>query len=158
MIWFCLYASWITVDDIKSRSQEKQKKVILKLQFALISRNKLFICQAFYFNTVSIYHFLAVLSLSSVLREKLLCKYFSLVPCFVESKFCWQSAEIRLPHHLGFIYAKWSEADSGLVKLVVMTKLFFNNQQHEIKTRQFICVTQIKYSFFSNSGNQFFYS
>ena len=25
------------------------------------------------------------------------------------------------------------EADSGLVKLVVMTNVFFNNQQHEIK-------------------------
>ena len=25
------------------------------------------------------------------------------------------------------------EADSGLVKLVVMTNIFFNNQQHEIK-------------------------
>ena len=30
------------------------------------------------------------------------------------------------------------ETDSGLVKLVVMTNVFFNNQQHEIKTRQFI--------------------
>ena len=157
MIWFCLYASWITVNDIKSRSQEKQSKVILKLQFALVWRNKLFIYQALYFNTVSIYIFLPS-SLSSVLRERLLCKYFSLVSCFVESKFCWQSAEIRPPYHLGFIYAKWSEADSGLVKLVVMTNLFFNNQQHEIKTRQFICVKQIKSSFFSNNGNQLFYS
>ena len=156
MVWFCLYASWITVDDIKSRSQKKQKKVILKLQFALISRNKLFIYQALYF-TLSLYTiFLLPLSLS-VLREKLLCKYFSLVSCFVENKFCWQSAEIRLPYHLGFIYAKWSDADSGLVKLVVMTNLFFNNQQHEIKTRQLICVKQIKSSFFSNNGNQFFY-
>ena len=51
-----------------------------------------------------------------------------------------------------------SEADSGLAKLVVMTNDFFNNQQHEIKTRQFICVKQIKSSFFSNNGNQFFYS
>ena len=52
----------------------------------------------------------------------------------------------------------YAEADSGLVKLVVMTNDFFNNQQHEIKTRQFICVKQIKSSFFSNNGNQFFYS
>ena len=28
---------------------------------------------------------------------------------------------------------KPAEADSGLVKLVVMTNVFFNNQQHEIK-------------------------
>ena len=31
-----------------------------------------------------------------------------------------------------------SEADSGLVKLVVMTNVFFNSQQHEIKTKRFI--------------------
>ena len=69
MIWFCLYASWITVNDIKSRSQEKQSKVILKLQFALIWRNKLFIYQALYFNTVSIYIFLPS-SLSLLFFEK----------------------------------------------------------------------------------------
>ena len=50
------------------------------------------------------------------------------------------------------------EADSGLVKLVVMTNVFFNNQQHEIETRQFICMKQIKSSFFSNKGNQLFCS
>ena len=51
-----------------------------------------------------------------------------------------------------------SEADSGLVNLVGMTNVFFNNQRHEIKTKQFICVKQIKFSFFSNNGNQHFYS
>ena len=51
-----------------------------------------------------------------------------------------------------------TEADSGLVKLVGMTNVFFNNQQHEIKTKQFICVKQIKSSFFSNNGNLHFYS
>ena len=50
------------------------------------------------------------------------------------------------------------EADSGLVKLVVMTNVFFNNQQHKIKTKRFIFVKQIKSSFFSNNGNQCFYS
>ena len=50
------------------------------------------------------------------------------------------------------------EADSGLVKLVVMTNIFFNNQQHEIKTRRFTCVQQIKSSFFGNKANQHFYS
>ena len=44
-----------------------------------------------------------------------------------------------------------SEADSGLVKLVVMTNIFFKNQQHEIKIKLFICVKQIKSSFFSNN-------
>ena len=32
----------------------------------------------------------------------------------------------------------YAEADSELVKLVVMTNDFFNNQQQQIKTRQFI--------------------
>ena len=44
--------------------------------------------------------------------------------------------------------------DFGKVKLVVMTNIFFNNQQREIKTRQFIWVKQIKSNFFSNKGNQ----
>ena len=51
-----------------------------------------------------------------------------------------------------------AEADSGLVKLVMMTNAFFNNQQHEINTKRFICVKQIKSSFFSNNGSQRFYS
>ena len=37
------------------------------------------------------------------------------------------------------------EADSGLVKSVVMTNVFFNNQQHEIESKRFMCVKQIKY-------------
>ena len=36
------------------------------------------------------------------------------------------------------------EADSGLVKLVVMTNVFFNNQQHKIEIKRFMCVKQIK--------------
>ena len=35
---------------------------------------------------------------------------------------------------------KHSGADSALVKLVVMTNVFFNNQQHKIKIKRFICV------------------
>ena len=50
------------------------------------------------------------------------------------------------------------ETDSGLVQLVRMTNVFFNHQQHEIKTKQFICVKQIMSSLFSNNGNQHFYS
>ena len=33
-------------------------------------------------------------------------------------------------------------ADSGLVKIAVMTNVFFNNQQHKIKVKRFICVKQ----------------
>ena len=52
------------------------------------------------------------------------------------------------------------EVDSGLVKLVVMTNVFFNNQQDEIKIKRFIRVKQkeIKSSFFGNCWNQRFYS
>ena len=37
MIWFCLYSSWITVDDIKSRGrgQEKHVKLSSKLNSPL---------------------------------------------------------------------------------------------------------------------------
>ena len=41
-------------------------------------------------------------------------------------------------------------ADSGLVKLVVMTNVFFNNQQHKIKIKRFLCDKEIMSSFFSN--------
>ena len=34
-------------------------------------------------------------------------------------------------------------ADSGLVKLVVMTNVFFNNQQHKIKIKRFLCDKEV---------------
>ena len=57
-----------------------------------------------------------------------------------------------------FFLNLYSVADSRLFKLAVMANVFLNNQQHEIKIRQSICVKQIKSSFFSNNGNQLFYS
>ena len=42
-------------------------------------------------------------------------------------------------------------ADSGLVKLVEMTSVFFNNQQHKIIIKRFSGVKQITPSFFTNS-------
>ena len=33
-------------------------------------------------------------------------------------------------------FSLFTEAGSGLIELVVMTNVFFNNQQHEIKTVQ----------------------
>ena len=53
---------------------------------------------------------------------------------------------------------EFPEADSGLVKLVVMTNIFFNNQQHQIKIKRFVGIKQITFSFFTNSWNQRFYS
>ena len=55
-------------------------------------------------------------------------------------------------------FSLFTEAGSGLIELVVMANVFFNNQQHEIKTKRFRCVKQIKPSFFSSNGNQHFYS
>ena len=52
----------------------------------------------------------------------------------------------------------WPEVDSGLVKLVVMTNVFFNNQQHKIKIKRFLGIKQITSSFFTDSWNQRFYS
>ena len=49
------------------------------------------------------------------------------------------------------IWPGCSEADSGLVKLVVVTNVFFINQNHEIKVKRFVCVEQIKPSFFISS-------
>ena len=50
MIWFCLYSSWNTVDDIKSRSQEKHVKLCSKLN-SLLSHKKssLYQCSLNYF-------------------------------------------------------------------------------------------------------------
>ena len=55
-------------------------------------------------------------------------------------------------------FALLTEAALGLVKLIVMTNVFFNNQLQGIKIKQFIWVKQIKTSFFSNNWNQRFYS
>ena len=54
----------------------------------------------------SLYCFLVVFSLFRFLR-KVTSKNLLLVSWFNERKFCWKSAEIRLPYHLGSIYPKW---------------------------------------------------
>ena len=36
----------------------------------------------------------------------------------------------------------FAEADSGLVKLVVMTNVFFNKQQHEVEIKLFISLNR----------------
>ena len=51
------------------------------------------------------------------------------------------------------------EADSGLVKLVVViTNVFFNKQQQKVEIKWFIFVKYIKSRFFCNSWNQCFHS
>ena len=50
------------------------------------------------------------------------------------------------------------DADLGLVKLVVITNVFFNKQQLKIEIKRFIFVKYIKSRFFCNSWNQCFYN
>ena len=50
------------------------------------------------------------------------------------------------------------EADSGLVKLVIITNVFFNKQQLKIEIKWLIFVKYIKSRFFCNSWNQCFHS
>ena len=107
MIWFRLNSSWITVDYIKSRSQEKHVKLSSKFNSLLPHEmSSLFQC--------SLYHLQAskVISASGPLfffcsSRKVTSKNLPLVSCFEKSNFCWQPAGIRLPYHLGSIYAKW---------------------------------------------------
>ena len=49
-------------------------------------------------------------------------------------------------------FSRWAGADSRLVKLVVMTNFFFNNQQHKIT----ICLKEITPSFLGNSSKSTF--
>ena len=51
---------------------------------------------------------------------------------------------------------EWPEMNLGLVKLVVMTDVFFNKQQHQIEIKRLISAEKIKSGFFSNSWNQHF--
>ena len=50
------------------------------------------------------------------------------------------------------------EADSGLVKLIVIIKVFFNKQQQKIEIKRFIFVKYIKSRFFCYTWNQCFHS
>ena len=77
-------------------------KVILKIQFTLISQNDLFTSMKS----------LPSMQVTSACRplfcfsRKVTSKNLPLVSCFVKSRFWWQSVEIRFPYHLGSIYAK----------------------------------------------------
>ena len=106
IIWFRLGSSWIKVDDIKSRGQEKHVKVSSKLNSLL-----------YHGNTFKQAIFLWVLSSLFCFSGKVTSKNLPLVSCFVKSNFCWESAEIRLPYHLGSIYAKW-------LALIILFRLF----------------------------------
>ena len=81
-----------TVEDIKSRSQEKHVKLCSNFN-SLLSHE-----------TNSLLSYLCLLCVSSSLfcsLRKFTSKNLPLVSCFGGFKFCWQSVEIRLPHQCG---------------------------------------------------------
>ena len=102
---FILNYSW----RYKVQKPRWTRKVMLKFQLVLSHEtNSLF--------QRSLYHFpasklsLPFLYLSSSLfcsLRKITSKNLPPESCFGEIKFCWESAEIWLPYHLGSIYAKW---------------------------------------------------
>ena len=85
------------------------RKVMLKFQLGLSHETN-------YLFQRSLYHFPAsklslpfLYLLSSVFcsLRKITGKNLPLESCFGEIKFCWESAEIWLPYHLGSMYTKW---------------------------------------------------
>ena len=98
-----------TVEDITSRSQQKHVKLCSNSSLLLSQKtNSLFQRRSTIFQQAS---YLCLLCVSPSLfcsLRKFTNKNLPLVSCFGESKFCWQSAEIRLLYHLSSIYAKWS--------------------------------------------------
>ena len=96
---FILKYSWW----YKIQKPRETRKVMLKTQFSFISQKELFVSmQSQLFLSKQVIS--ARRPLSSV---KVTSKNLSLVSCLMKSNFCWQSAEIQLPYHLGSIYVKW---------------------------------------------------
>ena len=107
--WFILsllilnYSWWY-----KIHKPRKTSKVILKIQPLLShERSSIFQCSLNHFQARKLY-LRAVLKVAS--------KNILLVSCFVKSKFCWQSAEIRLPYYLSSLYIKWLGLNVGIIK------------------------------------------
>ena len=98
MIWFRLNSSWITVDYIKSRSQEKHVKVSSKFDSRLPHKmSSLFQCSLYHFQASKVISACRPLSFFCFSRKVCTSKNLPLVSCFVRSNFYWQPAEIRLP-------------------------------------------------------------
>ena len=104
MIWFRLNSSWIIVDDIKCRTQEKYVQLSWKFN-SLLSHEMSSLFQSYLpFSRKQVIS--ACRPLSSVSQEKLLVRT-SVRIMLREKQFLLKSAEIRLTYHLGSIYAKW---------------------------------------------------
>ena len=85
------------------------RKVLLKFQLVLShEKNVLFQRSLYHFPASKLsLHFLYLSSSLFCPLRKIANKNLPLGSCFGEIKFCWESAEIWLPYHLGSIYAKW---------------------------------------------------
>ena len=93
------------VEEINLEARET-RKVMLKLQFTLISRNELFIsiqslAAISSRQVISAFPTLCVSSSLFCSLRKFTSKNISLVSCFGEITFCWLSVAIRLPYNLG---------------------------------------------------------
>ena len=80
--------------------------------------NSLFHCSIYRFPASKLS--LCVLSYLFCSLRKITTKNLPLVSCFDESKFSWQSTEIRLPYHLDSIYAKWMAITVLLLWTIVL--------------------------------------
>ena len=105
MIWFRLCSSWTTVDDIKSRGQEKYLKLSSKSNSLFNREMSSLFRRSLHFQASKLS--LRSFSIAYCFSRKVTSKNLPLVSCFVKRNFCWQSAEIRLPFHLGSTYGKW---------------------------------------------------
>ena len=131
MIQFRLYSSWIKVDDIKPRRQEQHVKLSSKLNSLTVTK------WALYSDAVKILKQASYLCVPSSLfcfSGQVTSKNLLLGSCFMKSNFCWQSAEIRHPYHLGSIYAKW-----------LVLKAFFKNLEYNFLISIQKCAVQSQF-------------
>ena len=101
----------ICIDNDSSRSSSNSSTCNIYITSCSQNQVNSYITKwARYFNAVNAFKQASSVCLPSsrfCFSRKVTSKHLPLVSCFVKSNFCWQSAETRLPHQLGSIYAKW---------------------------------------------------
>ena len=136
--------------NVSTKHIKKQKSHVFRLKALFLLKNMF----CFYFSAIAklwprkkvIFEVFIFWRYSKTLMLKIMNVYSRKVTLFI--------TKVRVKFFQNILLVP--EADSGLVKLVLMTNVFFNNQQYEIKIKRFMFVKQIKPSFFSNSWNQFY--
>ena len=142
--------SSLTWETLAQKHIKKQKSHVFRLKALFLLKNMF----CFYFSAIAklwprkkvIFEVFIFWRYSKTLMLKIMNVYSRKVTLFI--------TKVRVKFFQNILLVP--EADSGLVKLVLMTNVFFNNQQYEIKIKRFMFVKQIKPSFFSNSWNQFY--